>query len=302
VPTDGKFHEIDVRVNRPGVQVRARRGFWALSPENVTQLASTRAAEVAKPVLQALATLSPAMQAARFVRTWVGTERGENGKTRVMLVWEPLPAQPGVRRDQAGSVSLLALGPQGDLVYRGRSPEEGAGAAAPQRAGAAVQPQRVVFEAPPGQLDVRLSIDAAGGGTLDSETRTIEVPDLGAGTVGLSTPRVYRARTARDFRLVDGDADAVPVAAREFSRTERLLIRFDAYGPGSEAPAPAAALLGRDGEKIADLPVSPATAGGTHQVELPLNTMAAGEYLVEISLTGATGEAVSELVPFRLGA
>ena len=31
---------------------------------------------------------------ARFIRSWVGTSRGENGKTRVTFVWEPLPPVP----------------------------------------------------------------------------------------------------------------------------------------------------------------------------------------------------------------
>src|SRR5690606_12060709 len=148
-------------------------------------------------------TLSSSVQAARFVRTWIGTGRGENGATRVTLVWEPLPAQPGVRRDEAGGVSVLALNEQGDLVYRGRSPEDGA--PAPQPAGGAASPRSLVFDAPPGRLDLRLSIDAAAGGTLDSENRSITVPDLAAGTLALSTPRVYRARTARDFRLIAAD-------------------------------------------------------------------------------------------------
>ena len=32
-PSDGKFHEIKVRVKRAGVQVRARKGYWALTTE-----------------------------------------------------------------------------------------------------------------------------------------------------------------------------------------------------------------------------------------------------------------------------
>ena len=39
-PTDGKFHEIKVRMRRPGVQVRARRGYWALSPADVERMAA----------------------------------------------------------------------------------------------------------------------------------------------------------------------------------------------------------------------------------------------------------------------
>ena len=36
-PTDGKFHDIKVRVKRPGVQVRARKGYWALTAADVTR-------------------------------------------------------------------------------------------------------------------------------------------------------------------------------------------------------------------------------------------------------------------------
>ena len=62
-------------------------------------------------------------------RRRVGTQRGENGKTRVTLVWEPLPPSPGTRREQPGRVSLLAANAAGDLVFRGSSPDAALAAA-----------------------------------------------------------------------------------------------------------------------------------------------------------------------------
>jgi hypothetical protein len=255
---DGKFHAITVRVKRGGVDVRARKGYWALTAADVEKI-SKPTPDVAKPVQTALASIATSVQSGKYVRTWIGTERGENGKTRVTLIWEPLPSQgASVRREQPGRVSLLAATAKGDLVFRGRSPDAALAAAAPPVApndtgpatgrspvaAAATTPQRLVFDAPPGKIELRMTVEAAGsGGTLDSEIREVTVPDFTAPQVALSTPRVYRARSAREFQSMAADAGAVPSPGREFSRTERLLIRFDSYGPGSEQPTVTAVLL-----------------------------------------------------------
>jgi hypothetical protein len=141
-----------------------------------------------------------------------------------------------------------------------------------------------------------MSVEAIGGGMIDSEIRTIVVPDLTTPDAAISTPRVYRTRTARDLQAVAADAAAVPTVGREFSRTERLLIRFDVYGNAT----PTAVLLNRNGQKMADVPVAAAAAGGTHQIDMGLAAIAAGEYLVEITAKGATGEAKA-LIPLRVG-
>jgi VWFA-related protein len=314
-PNDGKFHEIKVRVKRSNAEVRGRKGFWALTAEDVIR-AENPTPDVAKPVQQALATLAVSTpQAGKYVRTWVGTERGENGKTRVTLIWEPLPPAPGVRREQPGRVALMAANATGDLVYRGTSPDAALASAAPPRtpndagaaagvrapaAAAATAPQRIVFDTAPGKIELRMTVQEAGsGGTLDQEIRTIDVPDLTSPQAALSTPRVHRARTAREVQTLAADASAVPVATREFSRTERLLIKFDTYAAGSERPEPTAVLLNRAGQKMSDVPVTPAAAGGTHQINLGLASVPAGEYLVEITLKTSSGEA-KELVPLRI--
>ena len=285
-PADGKFHEIKVQVKRRGVDVRARRGFWALTVAE-TARAMVVTPETPKPIQQALASIAPSVQAGKYVRTWLGTTRGEGGKTRVTLRWEPLPPTPGpasatasaTRREQPGRVSVIAADAKGDLVFRGRTPDAA-----------------IAFDAPPGNLELRLSVEGASGGVLDSEIRTIVVPDLTSPDAAMSTPRVHRVRTARELQTVAADAAAAPVVVREFSRAERLLIRFDVYGNAT----PTAVLLNRNGQKMADVPVAAATAGGSHQIELGLNSIAAGEYLVEITVKGATGEA-KELVALRVG-
>jgi VWFA-related protein len=300
-PSDGKFHEITVRLKRRGLDLRARKGYWALTAEEITR-ATRVTPETPKPIQQALASISTSVQAGKYVRTWVGTARGDAGKTRVTLIWEPLPQAPGARRDQPqpGRLSVIAAGTKGDLVFRGRSPDAAlASTAAPTTPSAAPAsaPQRLTFDAPPGDLELRMSVEAAaGGGTLDSEIRTIVVPDLTSPDAAMSTPRVYRARTAVDFRTIAADANAVPGVAREFSRTERLLIRFDVYGNAT----PTAVLMNRNGQKMADVPVTATTVGGSHQIDLSLASIAAGEYLVEITAKGASGEA-KELVPLRIG-
>jgi VWFA-related protein len=302
-PQDGKFHQITVRVRRRGADVRARKGYWALTADDITK-ATTVTPETPKPIQQALASIATSVQAGKYVRTWLGTSRGEAGKTRVTLIWEPLPQQPGVRRDQPqpGRVSVIAADPKGgDLVFRGRVPDAAVASTAPAPAPGAppvAGPQRLVFDAPPGALELRLSVEAVGaGGVLDSEIRTITIPDLTAPDAAISTPRVHRARTAVDFRTIAADATVVPAIAREFSRSERLLIRFDVYGNGT----PTAVLLNRNGQKMADIPVTAATIGGTHQIDLGLAAVAAGEYLIQITVKGATGEA-QELIPLRIGA
>src|SRR3954468_14850020 len=106
-PTDGNFHDIKVRVKRSGVEVRARKGFWAVTADDLAKAANPTP-EVAKTAQQALASIATSVQSGKYVRTWVGAERGDNGKTRMTFVWEPLPSTPGAPRETPGRVSLLA--------------------------------------------------------------------------------------------------------------------------------------------------------------------------------------------------
>jgi hypothetical protein len=285
--TDGKFHEIRVRVKPRGLDVRARKGYWALTAAEVNRAANARPV-VLTPVQKALAAIDIAADAKRYVRTWVGSERGDDGATRVTVTWELLPRRDRQQWEQPGRLSLMAADAAGKQHF------QGAGVIA-------ASPQKLAFNAPPGKLDLRLAVEAAANGeTIDRDVLTVEIPDLTSPAVALSTPRVYATRTANEFRTLAADATAVPIARREFLRTERLLIRFDAYAAGDERPQVTAAVVNWTGERLAEVPVAPTEAGGTHQISLGLGALAPGEYAVEITAKGTTGQA-RELVPLRVG-
>jgi VWFA-related protein len=299
-PQDGKFHKIDVRVKRPRVQVRARPGYWALTAEETAKATAPPSPGPAPEVAAALESLA-ATPRSSLIRTWVGMSRGENGKTKVTFVWEPMPASSG-RRDEPARVTLLAAGRQGSPYFRGPVPggspassNGGVPGAAASRTASTRGPARVTFEAEPGKVQLLLTVEDSEAQVLDKDSREISVPDLTGSEVVLATPQVFRTRTAREWQALAADPNAVPTITREFSRSERLLVRFDVYGAGA---VPMARLLNRAGERMTDLQVQPAAiGGGAHQLDLALSGLAAGEYLIEI-----VADQKKELMAIRVGA
>ena len=293
-PTDGKFHEIKVKVARRGVQVRARRGYWALTKEDVARVTAPPKPEAPAAVRKALSALAePA--GGRPARFWIGTTRGETGRSRVTFVWEPWAVEAGTRElAPAARVQLTAVTADGQPVFRRRVPEASAVSAEAVPAGGTAS-----FEVPPGQLQLRLTVEGTDGQVLDSVVRELTVPDYTQVTASLGTPRIYRGRTARDLQAIRADPAAVPAVERLFSRTERLLVRVESYGPGGTAPAVTGKLLNRGGTAMSDLQFQ-AGAGGLFEAELPLSSLAAGDYLIELTAKSESGTA-QDTIAFRVG-
>jgi len=307
-PTDGRFHEIKVRVTRKGVDVRARKGYYAYTADDVARASAPPAPSAPSEVTAALASIAepPRGRSARF---WIGTARGANGAPRVTFAWEPMPPEAAQSRGAdsgAARVMLTATAPDGRPMFRGRIPEEGAAAPAasapPAGGNVAATPiaagASATFDAVPGQLQLRMVVENSHGQVMDSATQELTIPDFSKVQVSLSTPRVFKGRSARELQLVKANPDAAPIADRTFSRADRLLIRIDGYTADGSVPEMSARLLNRGGTSMADVPVQPGTPGQA-TVELGLSSLAAGDYVVELNAKTGTGSA-KELVAFKV--
>jgi VWFA-related protein len=275
---DGMFHALYVTVKRPGIHVRARKGFWATTPDDVLRAQMMAHANDPRPVVP----LEPPRHASQLIRPWFGFARSNNGKIRVTFVWEPSGQVPGDRGVKtAARLEAKVVGADGATAFQGTVRERSS----------------AVFDVPPGRVTLTSSVEDSAGQRIDSDIRDVIVRDL-RGAVALGTPEVFRTRTARELRELRADAVAVPVATREFSRTEHLLIRIPAYA-AAQPPVVTATLISPAKQEMRHLGVEQPNASNPFaQVDLPLAGLASGEYSINIS-AGAAGEA-EEVLAIRV--
>lgn len=283
---DGQYHAVDIRLTRPGLRARARPGYWAPSAEALAR--SSRDAIDRRRALPAL----PLLRTSPLIVPWFGQERLDADRTRVTFVWDPSPMRAGdrMRGFPPSRVVVTAKAADGATLYEGTIHALSSGMSTLATA---------AFDARPGRVRVEMSIQDASARELDTDVREVIVSAF-PGVVGLGTPRVFRARTAREFNALASDLAAPPSASRTFARTERLLFRVPIHAGSSAAAAVVSAMLvTRSGHVMRPLPSRYATDAAFVTTELPLAGLAAGEYSVRWLASMGADEA-RETVLFRV--
>jgi len=278
-PGDGRFHPVQVRLKQPGALARTRSGYWA--PDAALAAAAAKVATARKVQPFKPSRSSP------YIRPWIGMARGPDGLTSVTVTWEP--GAPPPRNQRVASILVKAIATDGTVLFESRI---GAG-----------DVDRATFNAPPGYMALEMDLQSSSGAPLDSDYRSLSVPNLKVTRPTFATPQVLRTRTARDFSEMSQNLEAVPVASRTFSRTERLLIRAAAYGAGESALTITAQLLNRRGTPMRLLRVVDGNLPpGTMQFDLPLASLAPDEYRVELTTANPSGprDEAKEIITFRV--
>jgi VWFA-related protein len=269
---DGKYHKIEVRVKRPGMHVLARQGYWAPSGKELAT-AREEANRPATPVSRALGTFSERVTTRRAADLWVGTSPGENGLTRVAVTWDPSDAPAGRMRAPAVVDVEVTDGRTGSVVEPARS--------LPRADANAGKREAAVFSLKPGPAALRLTARSEDQGVIDRWVLPLEVPALQPGTLSLSTPRVYRARSLTELRALNAAPDVPPGAATRFARSDRVVVAVDWQAPAGAKPEILGHLLARDGRELAPLTL-PESPGPTVRFELPISSLGQGTYVLRL--------------------
>jgi len=276
---DGRFHAVEIRTKRRGLQIWARPGYWATLEHEWRTRAAARTAPAPPRHLRR----SP------FMDAWIGLVRDAAGGARMVISWEPRVR--GASSPQL--VMVKARTTTGTALFDGRVAAAGFGASA----------DSARFDVPAGRIQVDMTLLDARGQVLDTDARDVDVPDLRAsqkvGPVLLAT-QIVRTRTVRDFQAASANPHAAPSSLRTFVRADRLLIRVPAFDPAGPAVRVTATLMNRIGQPMRELDAVDSTPlDGVTQFALPLSFLAAGDYQLEVAGANGNGRA-RERLSFRV--
>jgi VWFA-related protein len=276
---DGKFREIKVKVKQGGVQVRARNGYWAPRGADLDRArAVALAAALPSSVSKAFKELTPD-NSRRPADFWIGLAPASAEASSVSIAWTPRPGIEG----RAAAASVVAKATNGSQTLFEGLLKDGRGS----------------FTSPAGTVQLDFTIQDSAGEMIDREQRTVTVPDLAKTTLALTTPVLSRARSAAEFRSLMAGPEPLPFAGRDFSRSDRLLLRVVPYGTASADAEVTAQLVGPRGTTLAELPIHAEGEGGGFRLDLPLSSLATGQFLIAIAAR-TTADRVETLVPLRI--
>ena len=273
---DGRFRSIKVKVNRPGVDVRARRGYAAPRREEIERaqqltLAATAAAP-ASAVQSALLALAGSRRDTHLFShvTWAGAPDGKPARND--RVWVTAELDPATARSSewaaGGAADIILAARDGETIAAARQP------IAPGTRAASIAVPNVTLT--PGDYTVQLRLAPTSAGVAIGDTVTFSVPESGA---ALGPPRLHR-------RGPTTGSEYTPTADRSFRRTERIRVDVPVSGSalrveaelldrnGTTMPVPMEATLRPD----ADGALMWATA------EVVLAPLAPGDYVIRTTV------------------
>jgi len=300
----GRVHKIDVRLTRPGLTVRARKGY--VTPKKVdapkANPKDARSAEIRDAMDSPLPVSGLAMRVfatpfkgpAPNASVLLGVElRGRDLKLAqsgiVQLSYMAIDANGKVKGGNTDSLTMTNLKPG----TRERIAESGL---------------RLLnrFDLPPGRYQLRVAAHDSAGQNVGSVLYDLEVPDFAKTEFGISglvmtSPSASALPTAKADEQLKAVLPGPPVAARTFPQNEELALFAEVYDRATNVPHKvdiSASVTTDDGKVMfkSEEPRDSADLGGKSggygfMARIPLKDIAPGEYVLTVSAKSRAGSA-----------
>ena len=307
---DGRFRRIEVRLKRPGLQVRSRRGYVA--PRGRAPNTRPPAGANALDVAVGTALNSPIPTTGIPLSVSAAAFKGTAPNAAVAIAVEMRPGgfkfaeKDGMFFDRV-QVAMSSVDAKG-TVRPGQKHVLTLEMSAATAAVARERGLRLVSEVnlPPGRYQLRIGAAEEGAGQSGSAFYDLEVPDfqrpgLTMSGIALTSAGASGTPTVRAADPLKEVLPGPPVTVREFGRNDQLALFTEFYENAGNAPAHSVELAttvrAEDGrvvfqnrEQRSSTDLQGTSGGYGYQVRFPLSEFTPGTYVINVqgrSLAGA---------------
>ena len=309
----GRVHKIDVRISRPGLTVRARKGY--VTPKKADP-PKTNAKDQRSPEIKE-AIDSPLPVSGLTMRVFAAPFKGSAPNASVLLGIEMRGKDLKLSPNDTIQISYLAIDATGktkggntDTVTLGNLKES-----TKERIDSTGLRVLNRLDLPPGRYSMRIAAHDSAGGNVGSVLYDLDVPDYAKTQFGISglvltSPTAAAMPTAKGDDQLKPVLPGPPVASRSFPQNDEVSLFAEVYDTAGNTPhkvditttimTDEGRVLFKNDETRDSADLGGKTGGYGFTSRVPLKEIAPGNYVLTVSAKSRVGSAQASERQVRL--
>ncbi len=300
---DGRFHDVDVKVKRPGVRVRSRYGYVAPAP------AATAASESTKPALDAALSAGVNVSGLSLQAIVSPLAPVANGMRSAVTIEVTYPVPEGTRRvNDDLRIRIMALDDEGKVKASVEQNRAFTGTAPDNQATVTFLIDDAM-DLPSQPLTLRIGVASRVLGRTGTVQLPVEVPKA-EGRLAISglavTSEDQPPIGVMSKELIAELVPFQPVLTRAFAVSDELRVFGRLFWESRDPSAEVTVEIGNARRSVTrSLTVAGAAVSGSrHQgeldVRLPLAELAPGDYVLRVSAKISSGQTAVRELPIQI--